>query len=355
MTSEQESAFGSFEPEEREATQDEKEEEEEQKTKQPLVAMSPFERSFRSAVEEQGDLSVFKVEEEDDESQPALKIRKVSNDKKSIKKAVPVPRTLGHSKKKTAAKPSLDLSSKVGLKMASDELKLLRAPLKENGEEWKSRIKAMDRIEELINDGIMDTPIWAVELEKLKPMFVIQMKDLRSAIIKRVCDLVIMLASIMKDGFGDVFAACITALFHNLYVTIKAISQSCHECIIACLKHTNNIKLLQPFLGGLTDDHAVVREKSACYLQILLEKAIEKGEDVSTLPTPLLARLTDAISVNIVHGDTSVRLETRKLYKTMNDIFPQEGARLFASFPPQTQKQFLRDQETTKKASTKKK
>src|SRR5688572_8331696 len=73
-----------------------------------------------------------------------------------------------------------------------------------------------------------------------------QLQDLRSSVIREACRTLLTMAHVSGALFHEHMAFYLPILFSRLYVTIKIISQSSHDCIRALLERSHTVKSLEP-------------------------------------------------------------------------------------------------------------
>jgi hypothetical protein len=109
--------------------------------------------------------------------------------------------------------------------------------------EWKQRIQAMQRINELTRSGLSrEMSCWNAEIEALRPCLAAQLGDLRSSVVGEACKLLPLLAEHMGADFEDTLVYILPSLFKLLYVSIKVMSQAGDECVSQLLAHTHTAK-----------------------------------------------------------------------------------------------------------------
>ena len=244
----------------------------------------------------------------------------------------------------TAGESAEDEESAATVLSASDarrlsaELRRHRALLDVKNE-WSVRMKAMSGIELLSREtGIGRWSEWSRELEALRPLLCDQLTDLRSAVVREACRLLVALASAGRGQFEREVDVYYPLLFKGLFVTIRVIRDSCDECLQALTQRTASVRCLPALLLGCCDPHAVVRDKCASYINTLIAAAAAaSAADLAQLE-PQAADIGASIGRLVQDSDHSTRAAARQLYRTFNKHFPSRAALVHAHFPSQVQK-----------------
>ena len=221
----------------------------------------------------------------------------------------------------------------------SAELRRLRLLLDVKNE-WSVRMKAMSGIELLSREsGIGRWSEWGKELEALRPLLCDQLTDLRSAVVREACRVLVALATASRAQFEREVDVYYPLLFKGLFVTIRVIRESCDECLQALTQRTASVRCLPALLLGCADPHAVVREKCGSYINTLLEAAAASAAaaDLSQLD-PQSSDIAAAIGKLVQDSDHNTRATARQLYRTFSKHFPSRAATVHSNFPQQVQK-----------------
>jgi len=233
------------------------------------------------------------------------------------------------------------------------ELKSCRLQLNDATIAWEVRSKAMNRIEALLRErgrnGLASWTTssasgsgnghggsgsgWANELHQLQRPLSIQLADLRSSIIREVCRLLIALSEAAPREFEEQLAFYVPLLWKLLYVTVKAIASRAEETLKEIVEKTATHKCIPLFLSGLSDPHAVVREKCGQALQCIIHRS-SRAEVETFLPTPLLPTLKTSMQ----DSDPKCRAEWRKVFEEMRRIVPEKMDSLFHELPTNVQR-----------------
>ena len=218
----------------------------------------------------------------------------------------------------------------------SAELRRLRALLDVRNE-WSARMKAMAAIEALSREGGVGLwSEWPRELESLRPLLCDQLTDLRSAIVRSACRVLVALAAASALHFEREVDVYYPLLFKGLFVTIRVIRDSCDECLHTLTQRTASTRCLPALLHGTADAHSVVRDKCASYIHALLQAAAAAA-DVTALE-PLSGDIGACIARLVADSDHNTRATARQLYRSFSAHFPRQAQTVHAAFPTQVQK-----------------
>jgi hypothetical protein len=186
------------------------------------------------------------------------------------------------------------------------------------------------------SDDVCDVIGFEDELKLLLPHFVAHLKDLRSSIIKEMCRCLQSLARQLGRSFEPAVLILLPHLQALLYVTIKIISTSADECMVALFGLSCSPKTFPTLLASMTDSHAVVRQKSAEYCLLLMQACTGLSADCLEIVGGVARRAVE-------DSDTKTRAAGRALVIQMEGNYPAQGERLFSSLSTAVQKAVGKD------------
>ncbi|GAB5372923.1 hypothetical protein AAMO2058_001705900 [Amorphochlora amoebiformis] len=206
--------------------------------------------------------------------------------------------------------------------------------------EWQPRLKALKDVRRLVGDGLLELKSWPEYVEPVfKKVFAIQLEDLRTAIIRECCGIIMEVCDILREDAVDIVRFFLPHLFKLLYVSIKVVSISAHACLHHMVSCIPSLDLLEELIIGTKDSHASVRRRSIEYLQVLIiarceDEGIEDFQE--EFASPLLSCLGD--------GDPEVRSSSRALFFELQRIWPRYAVSLISKMPPEVQRAIKREE-----------
>lgn len=222
-----------------------------------------------------------------------------------------------------------DFQAEKELKKAMDSLEMRKGP----GNDWKGRVQAMKVIAKLVRKPEL-TDLCAKEFSNLRPKLLDQLKDLRSAVIRAACSVLIVYSEEFGNRFQNNVIYFLPALFQGLFVTIKAISIACHECICRMIDNTKGTKFIGKILLGMDDTHNAVRQRCAEYLGMILEYCTPEDENFQTNSSILYISLLKALQ----DSDPQVRKHSRECFFKFRELDPVAASDLYDCAPPAVRK-----------------
>jgi hypothetical protein len=81
-----------------------------------------------------------------------------------------------------------------------------------------------------------------------------QLGDLRSAIVKRACSVVVAWASLRGPHFDDTFVLLLPILCEKLYITIKVVRAAAANCMRRVVLRTHTPRVLAKLLEMCSTD-----------------------------------------------------------------------------------------------------
>ena len=244
-----------------------------------------------------------------------------------------------HRRASARAGRSDDEAAECDGRRVSGELRKQRALL-ELKNDWTVRVKAMNAIEEVSRENAFARwSDWPRELELLRPLLSEQLSDLRSSIVREACRLLVALCDCAPSAFERELDTYLPLLYKGLYVTIKIIRDSCHDCLAAIVQRLRSARTVHHLMAvGCADPHAIVREKCGGYLQAVLESCTA----VQSMAAPAAslaeleassAELAALIARHMQDSDHGTRAAFRALFRAFSAAFAHRANTVYAELP----------------------
>lgn len=174
-----------------------------------------------------------------------------------------------------------------------------------------------------------------------------QLTDLRSAIVKTTCEMLICFSKCCdksdKSRFGQCLSFFIPIHLQGLYVTIQCIRDAHNECLSQCIENTQSFKCITPLLKGLQNKHEEVRVKVINLLSSLIISFSNNNNNNNTHQIDKkFEKYADAIGNTIktylTDSKPSVRNAVKKLFEQFAKAFPSKSKSLLARMDSNSQK-----------------
>lgn len=219
-------------------------------------------------------------------------------------------------------------------------LKAKRKVLSSTQSCWNLRVKAMNEIEAMYVDGGVATsaPSLPDDLRKLSRCLKAQLGDLRSAIIREACRLLVTVAGSCggEAAFAPFFASLLPSLLSRLFVTVRPIADAADTCVRSALQRSGPETAARavPVLvrAALEDGHPQVRARSCEYLTLVLLSSPPPASG------PARGGVAAAVARVALDSDRDARAAARHLFLAVEVVWPDEAARLASSFSAATRR-----------------
>eukprot|EP00484_Ammonia_sp_Unknown_P003201 CAMPEP_0197073014 /NCGR_PEP_ID=MMETSP1384-20130603/210386_1 /TAXON_ID=29189 /ORGANISM="Ammonia sp." /LENGTH=527 /DNA_ID=CAMNT_0042511839 /DNA_START=226 /DNA_END=1809 /DNA_ORIENTATION=+ len=168
-----------------------------------------------------------------------------------------------------------------------------------------------------------------------------QLTDLRSAIVKTACEMLIAFSKYCDSNkFGQCLAFFIPIHLQGLYVTIAVIRDAHNQCLTQCISNAKSFKCMSALLKGLNNKHCEVRVKVINLLSLLLlnstnnewnnfnDKRFEKYAEA----------ISDTIKTYIGDSKSGVRNAVKQLFENFAKVFPERASKLLGKMNLSQQK-----------------
>jgi len=213
--------------------------------------------------------------------------------------------------------------------------------------DWTPRMKALKTIRVLVREGLLELKSWN---RIVKPTFLkivtIQLEDLRAAIIKEVCGIIMEVCERLGSESIDIVKFLFPLLSKSLYATAKVISISAHACLHDLVSGVGSFDLFEDIMRGMRDAHAAVRQRCVEYLGIIMLASKESG-DVEMNSEYIIQGLVRCLS----DGDPEVRQASRKLYFLIRNNWQNLAGKAYENMASDAQRAVKREE--TKRKSPK--
>merc|ERR1711994_122690 len=117
---------------------------------------------------------------------------------------------------------------------------------------------------------------WAEEIAMLEQAFIVQINEIRSAIVREICRLLLNLANLLQESMINMVIVVLPHLGSNFYAAVKLIKTYSEECAKTIITEIPSLRYLPILLDGLDDKHEELRAQFIQFITILL---IKKGDD----------------------------------------------------------------------------
>ncbi|KAJ6247062.1 clip-associated protein [Anaeramoeba flamelloides] len=224
-------------------------------------------------------------------------------------------------------------------KHLEEELKKNIYNLKNNkGESWEPRIKAMIKLQSLLNGGATKYPVFYKYIHEYLYPFMEQLKDLRSQINKQICFLLAHLSREMGNKFESLFILLFEDLLALTDKKIQVMSESGDICIRSIILQSRSPKIIPKLFQILSDTKSSnLQAKLTEYLLLMLQLwgAPDYEKYLETVEKFLLKSLDGA--------DQKQREAARYAFSCYSNHFPQSATALFSKLNLSTQKLLIKE------------
>lgn len=211
---------------------------------------------------------------------------------------------------------------------------------------WTERLEALSKIRQLALAGAAEHDEFVANLVKLKDPILVQLKDLRSAIVREACTTVSEVAfSFKRHGsqknhiaFISLATSMVDVCLKQAVVTIKVISKSAQECIKNIVESSDpygSPQLLLRFVKGSQEKSSIVRHVSVEYIAIA----------INCWPSSVFVKRIEEVSGTIVRAlddaDELVRKAARQCFWCFEKVFNEEGQDILDQLNPATKRRLM--------------
>jgi hypothetical protein len=209
--------------------------------------------------------------------------------------------------------------------------------------DWGLRVRALHRIEALVKFVALPMPeslaadpqTWEEQIKLFQPFLAVQVNELRSAIVRETCRLLIALSHSLGQGMIGCVAALLPNLIANTYVTVKVIRESSITCTTELLTRVPSVSYLPPLLTLLNDTHAPARASATKHIGDVL-----KGDETvsSSEHKEALDQVLSIVPKVFEDKDPEVRKNSIFLFTEYKKRFPEKAEALLPTLSTRAQK-----------------
>lgn len=264
------------------------------------------------------------------------------------------------------ATTAITTKPKLTLRQVRDDIKQCKKVIKDLNNDWTLRSNALNKLDDIcrnlcVTDNDDDKELWIDILRDLHKPVADNIIDLRSSIVREVCRTLVALVQVYPIGFEQSLVYYLPILFKNLFVTIKAISQSTDECIHTLLTYCHTYKIIPVLATGCSDTHREVRQACGQYLaQLLIQHHTIYSQSSDTYCSQQsqifeqqLDIICDLVSKHISDADKDVRSSMRHVFESLYISHRQRADAMFDSFSAAIQKTIESERRTNNNNKTK--
>lgn len=197
---------------------------------------------------------------------------------------------------------------------------------------WQTRISALQKLTRLVEGGAHHLSTFAGLFMDVRDLMVVQIADLRSAVVREVCSCLVVLSAAMGDEFEPFADYFIPHLLKLTFVAISIISTSGHTCINSIIRHSRIHYCIKEVIQNAQTPNDPLRK---CCMQYIFTMLQYQNNNVFERFAGLI---TDQIKRGIGDKSTEVRLISRKCYWALRQRWPARGDELLVGFDAKTQK-----------------
>ena len=197
--------------------------------------------------------------------------------------------------------------------------------------EWVDRCKSIRTLIPLAQQ--LEPVAFCKKLNRLKEPFNVQLRDIRSAVIKDVCESLCLLAELLQEPFETIADHLAPSLFKLIMVTKEIIAQSADKCIQVFIQYCHSNKLFAIILENLTHKSQILRYYCFQYLQLFVE-IVNNKQHLSKVKDVLFS----ALQAGLDDASSSVRVLNHSFYWLLYSFFPKKSVKLLESLTITKQK-----------------
>ncbi len=224
------------------------------------------------------------------------------------------------------------------------------AVLEKKDVDWTDRIDALEKLSKVTKEGAALHDEFLDYVVRLRDPLVVQVKDLRSAIVKEACLTVGAIAetiqaqalrtgSRLPSAWAGVAIQLVDACIKQTPVTIKVISESADKCIrklVSCCGPQGVQKILMRFCAGLQEKAAVVRLGCISYIELAL---LSWPSMLRTNSGPKrIQEVRDGVKSALQDSDNQVRVAARSCFWALHKSSENTAMQLYHTLDSSTQR-----------------
>lgn len=201
-------------------------------------------------------------------------------------------------------------------------------------EYWEERVEALNILPTLMLE--MEPRLFCSKIGKLKDCFLLQLKDLRSSVVKEVCKVINKLCGYCKEHFEWMAEQILPSLLKLLGSSNKVMSGYANKCIENLIEHSCNCKFIYLIIEATYHKNSSLRNYCYCYISRIVcnEKNISSVERFKK-------KLLDLLKNGLIDPSSQVRSISVELYWNLYPIFTSQTVQILSTIPKQKQKLVL--------------
>jgi hypothetical protein len=125
--------------------------------------------------------------------------------------------------------------------------------------EWTLRLKALQSIQDFISQETTTLALFLDTYKNLTLHLTVQLKDLRSAIVKEAIKVLTIAACKFRSNFDTVICRLLDTIFNLVSSTTNAISKSANEAIKAFMENIYSAKVLAKVLENVKQKNVAIK------------------------------------------------------------------------------------------------
>ncbi|KAJ3443947.1 clip-associating protein [Anaeramoeba flamelloides] len=216
--------------------------------------------------------------------------------------------------------------------------KILKVLQTDKGEQWRSRITSMVKLESLLNGGAANYDSFLRWLPQFNEIFLEQLRDLRSQIIKQVCYLIAHLSRKLKNSFSVTFLVLCRDLLNLVFNSKQVIFESGDFCIREVLKFTRAPKVISILKDKMKSKNSILRTRCSQYTLLILQ--LWKESDFERF----LDEIETIIEISLHDKQADCRKAGRQAIWEYLGKYPKRGNFLIQKQDPTTLKNIMNEE-----------
>lgn len=198
--------------------------------------------------------------------------------------------------------------------------------------EWTLRLKALQQIQDFLLKEDTTLPIFLDTYKNITVNLQVQLKDLRSAIVKEAIKIITIASAKFRTLFDNIVSKFIDIFFTLVTSTTNAISKSAYEGLKSIIEHIYSPKVLLKILENSKQKSLQVKAISSECLLFTLQ-AFPK----SIIDFVEIEQIIVAIK-NFVCESGRIREIGKECFIAFTDKYPEKCDEVIQSIPPNSRK-----------------
>lgn len=183
----------------------------------------------------------------------------------------------------------------------------------------------------------------AAVISSLTPSLVVQLSELRSAIIKDTCDTIMAISAVTQSNFSAFVFALVPPMLALTRNTKKAMSEPAHDAMKQIVIHSVGCTELVTVLleTAINNKSDMVRQRSIEYLSIAFGEVTEGGWPIVEPPTQSQSQIESTVAALFEDQFRPARTAAINLFVSLWKRSKERMQSAFTSVPARTQKLVL--------------